>query len=497
MLAFVFSTCESNPAHSNLHRCGFGIGQPLTGYGMYCVNDNVCTASGGEIGFDGICHYTDGRSPNMILKTHNEVQSQHFTQASARNPAMADSIKNTMHIVNNIVVTVYETKNTADDKVVDLYQDGTFSFPDPKTAFVLFGKRVTGLFFLQNNNQVFLVPDVNNIALIDNMLDGLKEFKKITVVLGFEDINLKGFLKALELYPISDSRKLAEKCGDHTVTWDYAKLAEAFLKSQELWVLSDLWRWFNRHAVDFSRSRMDKFQTRDDFVSATKDISKMLTLAEKMDLTDWTKRGCRVFQQKIKEMADDCVNQPTKERTLLHNDMHKELESMTYLKVPLTWQKGFQEMIREIMDQDQPKTCILVFGEKNNDCRFSVVKLWQAAQTLLQVRIILYGEDTCRMVIDICMCLAMLCIGYKVLAYLDSSITKNRQEDSETDELATDTDELATQPPRMTTRSQSRARGKSPKRSSTKPKSCKSSTRSNGTSTWGWFVNLLFNRRRV
>jgi len=441
-------------------------------------------------GFDGHCHYTDGRSIKMILKTHKEVQSDRFTQAGARNPAMADSIKITTHIVNKIVVTVYETNHIADDKVANLYQDGTFSFPDPKTAFVLFGERVTALFFLQNNNQVFLVPDVNNITLIDDMLDGLQEFKNITVVLGVEDINLTGFLKALELYPISDSRKLEEKCGDNTVTWDYGMLAAAFLESQELWVLSDLWRWFNRHAVDFSRSRMDKFQTRDDFVSATKDISTMLTLAEEMDLTDWTKRGCRVFQKKIKGMTDDCINLPTEERTLIHNNMHKQLESNTYLKVPLAWQKGFLGMIREIMDQDVPKTCILVFGEKNNDCRFSVVKLWQAAQTLLQVRIILYGEDTCRMVIDICKCLAMLCIGYKVLAYLHSSITKNRQEDSETDELAK-------QPLGVTTRRQQGVRGRSPGPRSTKPKSLKSSTRSNGTSTWGWFVNLLFNRRRV
>jgi len=461
---------------------------------MYCVNLNACHASGGQfIGFDGNCYYNDDRQTKILIKSHEQAHSVEFTEASARNPAMADSIKMTTHKVHKTDVIVFDVFETPDAGIKDLYRDGTFSFTEENTAFVLFGERVTKQRFPRNNNnEVFPISDVKNMAQMDEMLVGLQGFKKIVVVLGVENIDIPGFLKALELYPILNLRALQKKCGDFVVTWDYRMHANCFLKWQESYVFSDLWRWINCNAVDFSPSTMDLFVLRDDFVKATEDISKKLTSAQETDLDDWTNRVCHAFQNKFKEITAERIDETTPDRTNLHKKMRDVLDRMTDLTVPVTWKKGLDNMIAVIMDQLKPQTCILVFGEPNDDCRFSVVSLWQAAQTLNQVHVMVYGHDRWKVGFDIFIFLAVPWIGYKLMPYLRSIIPTNEQKDSDPGDPATQPDS------KITRRVVTRARGRSPAPKKTAPKSSESSKgasekASTGTSTWRRLVNLSFN----
>jgi len=298
--------------------------------------------------------------------------------------------------VHGIHISLYKTAGMPLGQLSKILSEGVFDHRRDSTVFVMFGQRLLEVRKDVNNNVYFYVGNMTETTHIDHMLVGIQGFRKIVIVQDIEGFDVSDLLQALDTYPIKDQAELETKCNDVAVYLNYHELAKMFLKTQRLPYFNNIWWWFNTHAVDFSPSTLDEFEKTQEFLQALKTLFATLTAAQGKDPQIWRNRICAGFVKKFNlETTEICANDHRASSIVGYDRIRAKVQERTDVDIDTsTWMLHFDDVMCAIRNKQYEIKCLLVFGEPNEHCQFSSIRLWLFAQILLEREIMNYEKKT-------------------------------------------------------------------------------------------------------
>lgn len=378
---------------------------------MWCTNANVCKASGGSVlDWEGQCYYDNGAQTRLLLNSATQVRSDEYTETHAKDTSMNNTNEFWQKTVNQFKIDVYESAEMSPVKLSDMLSKGVFFLNrQDSTVFLMFGERLRKIQQAVRNNVYFYADNMSDTTNIDHMLVGVQGFKTIVIVRDIQGVNLDGLFEALDDYPIRNEADLYRQCNYSDVQVDYRKLARMFLDKQRWWYFADFWWWIDKYAVDFSPTAMHEFEQEKEFLDAINPVDENLNLVQNMDLDIWRNKVCAAFAKKFnREKVDTRANDHGRQRTTMYEKIRETVEFRSDLEVDQTWMHGFDGMMYVIIDRQPEKKCLSVFGQPNEHCRFSTIKLWQVAQILMELDVMRYNKRTFKKCQDMLLVSGML-----------------------------------------------------------------------------------------
>jgi len=326
---------------------------------------------------------------------------------------MHNTTQNWQKTVGQFEIDIYESAGMLPGALADMLTVGVFHHNRrDTTVFLMFGRRLYDIQHARTNNNYFYADDMSDTTNIDHMLVGIQGFNKIVIVRDIPDVNLDGLFEALPIYPIKNKAGLHRQCGYSDVQLDYRKLARIFLDKQRWWYFADFWWWINKDAVDFTPTAIQQFELEQEFINATKLFDENLIEVQNMDLDVWRNKVCAAFAKKFNhERSGTRPNDHRRERTTISQKIHDNVVYRSDLQVDQSWMDGLVDMIPAIIDRyNHEEKCLLVPGGPNDNCQFSIIKLWQVAQILMEIDIMVYEKRTFKKFSDMLFVFSILLI---------------------------------------------------------------------------------------